>query len=144
MTTAVGCSGLSERSRRYRFFSPVRELSPDQLERVMRSRPPSELALVAEAADGAWMHRFPPSPLEALAGLVTFSWRGPTWLEEDEPLQAHARDPHKRVDVVAIAAGLAATAVGSLLAIEVVLLMLLARPMTSFLFVLGSIEASSS
>jgi uncharacterized protein (DUF427 family) len=51
-------------------------------------------------ADGAWMHRSPPPPLEALAGLVTFSWRGLTWLEEDEPLQAHARDPHKRVDVV--------------------------------------------
>jgi uncharacterized protein (DUF427 family) len=49
----------------------------------------------------AWTHRSPPEPLEALAGLVTFSWdRGLTWLEEDEPLMAHARDPHKRVDVV--------------------------------------------
>jgi uncharacterized protein (DUF427 family) len=49
---------------------------------------------------GAWMHRSPPPPLEALADLVTFSWRDLTWFEEDEPLQAHARDPHKRVDVV--------------------------------------------
>jgi uncharacterized protein (DUF427 family) len=50
---------------------------------------------------GAWMHRMPPEPLAALAGLVTFSWQGPlTWCEEDEPLLAHARDPHKRVDVV--------------------------------------------
>jgi len=49
---------------------------------------------------GAWMHRSPPAPLEALAGLVTFSWRELAWFEEDEPLQAHARDPHKRVDVV--------------------------------------------
>jgi uncharacterized protein (DUF427 family) len=48
---------------------------------------------------GAWMHRFPPSPLEALAGLVTFSWRDLDWFEEEERLQAHARDPHKRVDV---------------------------------------------
>jgi uncharacterized protein (DUF427 family) len=49
----------------------------------------------------AWMHRRPPEPLEALAGLVTFSWGGGlSWFEEDEPLQAHARDPHKRVDVV--------------------------------------------
>jgi uncharacterized protein (DUF427 family) len=49
----------------------------------------------------AWMHRRPPEPLEALAGLVTFSWSGGlTWFEEDEPLLAHARDPHKRVDVV--------------------------------------------
>ncbi len=53
-------------------------------------------------ADGAaWAHRTPPEPLAALAGLVTFSWRDPlTWFEEDEPLIAHARDPHKRVDVV--------------------------------------------
>jgi len=34
--------------------------------------------------------------------MVTFSWRDPlTWFEEEEPLLAHARDPHKRVDVVA-------------------------------------------
>ena len=53
----------------------------------------------ADAA--AWMHRRPPEPLEALAGMVTFSWSDPlTWFEEEEPLIAHARDPHKRVDVV--------------------------------------------
>ena len=52
--------------------------------------------------DGAaWMHPSPPPQLEALAGMVTFSWRDPiTWFEEDEPLLMHARDPHKRVDVV--------------------------------------------
>ena len=52
-------------------------------------------------ADGAaWTHRTPPEPLAALAGLVTFSWSDPlAWFEEDEPLIAHARDPHKRVDV---------------------------------------------
>ena len=34
-----------------------------------------------------------------LAGMVTFSWLDPlTWFDEDEPLLAHARDPHKRVD----------------------------------------------
>ena len=45
-------SGLSDVSRRNRFFAPLRELSPDQLQRVMRSHPPGELALVAESADG--------------------------------------------------------------------------------------------
>ncbi len=45
--------GLSDRSRRNRFFAPVRELSPDQLERVTRSRPPGERNLVAETAEGA-------------------------------------------------------------------------------------------
>ena len=45
--------GLSNRSRRNRFFSPLRELSPDQLDRVTRSRPPSALALVGESAEHA-------------------------------------------------------------------------------------------
>ena len=45
--------GLSERSRRNRFFAPVRELSPDQLNRVMRSHPPGELAFVGETTEGA-------------------------------------------------------------------------------------------
>jgi uncharacterized protein (DUF427 family) len=49
---------------------------------------------------GAWSHSRPPAPLEALAGMITFSWAdGLTWFEEDEPLLVHARDPHKRVDV---------------------------------------------
>jgi uncharacterized protein (DUF427 family) len=53
-------------------------------------------------ADAAWMHHHPPAPLESLAGMVTFAWDHPlTWFEEDEPLLRHARDPHKRVDVVA-------------------------------------------
>jgi uncharacterized protein (DUF427 family) len=51
------------------------------------------------AEGAAWMHHDPPAPLSALAGLVTFSWRDLTWFEEDEQLFAHARDPHKRVDV---------------------------------------------
>ncbi len=45
--------GLSAWSRRNRFFAPVRELSPDQLERVTRSHPPNELALVAETTEGS-------------------------------------------------------------------------------------------
>jgi len=45
--------GLSDQSRRNRFFAPVRELSPDQLQRVTRSCPPDELALVGETVDDA-------------------------------------------------------------------------------------------
>src|SRR4249920_1352323 len=44
--------GLSNTSRRNRFFAPIRELSPDQLERVTRSRPPAEVALVCETVGG--------------------------------------------------------------------------------------------
>ncbi|HEY2297958.1 MAG TPA: DUF427 domain-containing protein [Jatrophihabitans sp.] len=54
------------------------------------------------ADDAAWMHHAPSGPLASLAGMVTFTWREPMmWFEEDEPLLAHARDPHQRVDVVA-------------------------------------------
>ncbi len=54
------------------------------------------------ADDAAWMHSSPSAPLDALAGAVTFSWQDPLrWFEEEEPLFAHARDPHKRVDVLA-------------------------------------------
>jgi uncharacterized protein (DUF427 family) len=69
-------------------------------------------------ADGAaWTHRTAPGPLEALAGLVTFSWSDPlTWFEEDEPLPAHARDPHKRVDVVPSSRHVRVEADGELLA----------------------------
>lgn len=53
------------------------------------------------AEQAAWMHHTPPEPMEALAGMVTFSWDKPlTWYEEEERLLAHARDPYKRVDVV--------------------------------------------
>jgi acetyltransferase len=45
--------GLSDRSRRNRFFGPVRELSADQLDRVTRSRPPGGLALVGETMEAA-------------------------------------------------------------------------------------------
>ena len=45
--------GLSERSRRHRFFSPLRELTPDQLDRITRSRPPGHLALVGETIGSA-------------------------------------------------------------------------------------------
>lgn len=43
--------GLSDRSRRNRFFSPLRELTTDQLDRVTQSRHPGALAIVAETAD---------------------------------------------------------------------------------------------
>jgi uncharacterized protein (DUF427 family) len=52
----------------------------------------------AEAA--AW--RYPDSPLEALRGLVRFDWQAmDEWLEEDEPVYTHPRDPYTRVDILA-------------------------------------------
>jgi len=91
-----------------RSFLPTYYLPPDDVRPGVLVDPREDGGLTTwtveaggeRVTEGAWMHRSPPPPLEALAGLVTFSWRGLTWLEEDEPLQAHARDPHKRVDVV--------------------------------------------
>jgi uncharacterized protein (DUF427 family) len=49
----------------------------------------------------AHLFRGPPPPLEALAGHWTFAWEsGLTWYEEALEVRVHARDPHKRVDVV--------------------------------------------
>jgi acetyltransferase len=43
--------GLSLESRRARFFSPIRELTPDQLERMTHIAFPEAVALVAESVD---------------------------------------------------------------------------------------------
>jgi uncharacterized protein (DUF427 family) len=45
---------------------------------------------------------YPDSPLEALRSLVRLNWNSMTeWLEEDEPVYTHPRDPYKRVDILA-------------------------------------------
>lgn len=55
-----------------------------------------------EARGAAWAYAEPPAGLEALAGYITFDWGAmDEWLEEDEAVHVHARDPHKRVDVMA-------------------------------------------
>jgi uncharacterized protein (DUF427 family) len=52
------------------------------------------------ASEAAW--RYPGSPLEGLRELVRFEWKTlDEWLEEDEPIYVHPRDPYKRVDVLA-------------------------------------------
>lgn len=46
--------------------------------------------------------RFWSSPIEELRGLVRFEWASmDEWMEEDEPVYTHPRDPHTRVDVLA-------------------------------------------
>jgi uncharacterized protein (DUF427 family) len=54
----------------------------------------------ATAASAA--RRYPASPLESLRGLVRFDWAAmDEWLEEDEPVYTHPRDPYTRVDILA-------------------------------------------
>jgi uncharacterized protein (DUF427 family) len=53
------------------------------------------------AAEGA-ARRYPDSPLEELRATVRLDWAAMTeWLEEDEPVYTHPRDPYSRVDILA-------------------------------------------
>jgi uncharacterized protein (DUF427 family) len=46
--------------------------------------------------------RYPDSPLGGLRGLVRLEWAAMSeWLEEDEPVYTHPRDPYTRVDILA-------------------------------------------
>jgi len=46
--------------------------------------------------------RYPDSPMPALRDLVRFEWDAMSeWLEEDEPVYTHPRDPYHRVDILA-------------------------------------------
>lgn len=50
----------------------------------------------------AWIYQDPPAGLAALQGCVSFDWDAmEAWYEEEEEIFVHARDPHKRVDVLA-------------------------------------------
>ena len=52
----------------------------------------------------AWIVRDPPPELAPLHTHVSFAWeRMDAWYEEEEEVFVHARDPHKRVDVLASA-----------------------------------------
>jgi uncharacterized protein (DUF427 family) len=54
----------------------------------------------AVASGGA--KRYPDSPLATLRDLVRFEWAAmDEWLEEDEPVYTHPRDPYHRVDILA-------------------------------------------
>jgi uncharacterized protein (DUF427 family) len=46
--------------------------------------------------------RYPDSPARQLDGAVRFEWNAMgEWLEEDEPVYTHPRDPHSRIDILA-------------------------------------------
>lgn len=57
---------------------------------------------VASATAAGAALRYPQSPIAELRDLVRLDWNSMSeWLEEDEPVYTHARDPHKRVDILA-------------------------------------------
>lgn len=57
---------------------------------------------VAEATSPAAARRYPDSPIEELRDVVHIDWQAmDEWLEEDEPVYTHPRDPYTRVDILA-------------------------------------------
>ncbi|MDQ3105248.1 MAG: DUF427 domain-containing protein [Actinomycetota bacterium] len=60
-----------------------------------------DLAVTGRALEAA-ARAYPDSPLSALRDLVRIEWGAmDQWLEEDEPVYVHPRDPYKRVDILA-------------------------------------------
>src|SRR5437773_8651946 len=60
-----------------------------------------DVKVASATAPGAAL-RYPESPLAELRGLVRLDWSAMSeWLEEDEPVYTHPRDPYKRVDILA-------------------------------------------
>jgi uncharacterized protein (DUF427 family) len=57
---------------------------------------------VGRATAAGAARRYPLSPIAELRGAVRFDWDAMgEWLEEDEPVYTHPRDPHTRVDILA-------------------------------------------
>ena len=60
-----------------------------------------DVKVAGATAPGA-ARRYPDSPIEELRELVHVTWAAmDEWLEEDEPVYTHARDPYTRVDILA-------------------------------------------
>ena len=76
--------------------------------------PTGEIAHSPSRGDGQVLHvkvatataeraalQYPDSPLEGLRDLVRLDWNAMSeWMEEDEPVYHHARDPYHRVDIL--------------------------------------------
>jgi len=72
------------------------EHSPSRGEAVLY-----DVRVDGSVAEGA-AKRYPDSPLPAIRDLVRFDWDAMSeWLEEDEPVYTHPRDPYHRVDILA-------------------------------------------
>jgi uncharacterized protein (DUF427 family) len=60
-----------------------------------------DVKLSRATASGA-ARRYPASPIEELRDAVRLDWNAmDEWLEEDEPVYVHPRDPYTRVDILA-------------------------------------------
>ena len=82
----------------------VAELVPTGATEHSPSRGDAELydVKVARATAPGAARRYPDSPIEEIREAVRIKWEAmDEWLEEDEPVYTHPRDPYTRVDILA-------------------------------------------
>ena len=89
------------------YYLPVKdiagELRPNGESRHSPSRGEAEVLdlHLGPAVRPAAGWRYPDSPIEAIRDHVRFDWTAiDEWLEEDEPVYTHPRDPYTRVDIL--------------------------------------------
>ncbi len=90
------------------YYVPVEDVRAELIDTGDTSRSPSrgtavvcDVRLAGTTAPAAAL-RYDDSPIEAVRGHVRFTWESlEEWLEEDEPIYTHPRDPYSRVDILA-------------------------------------------
>lgn len=90
------------------YYIPVEDVRATLVPQGATERSPSrgtadilDVVTARGTAAGA-ARRYTESPLPELRAAVRFDWAAmDEWLEEDEPIYTHARDPYKRVDILA-------------------------------------------
>jgi uncharacterized protein (DUF427 family) len=89
------------------YYFPQADVRMDLLELLVDDQPGEARYWTAKAGEwvaerAAWSLLDPPPEQAALKGYITFKWDSmDAWYEEAEEVFVHARDPHKRVDVLA-------------------------------------------
>jgi uncharacterized protein (DUF427 family) len=90
------------------YYVPVKDVTAELVATGKTEHSPSrgdalvyDVRVDGAAAEGA-ARQYPDSPLPAIRDLVRFEWAAmDEWLEEDEPVYTHPRDPYHRVDILA-------------------------------------------
>ena len=90
------------------YYLPVQDVRAELLDTGLTHHSPSrgdgrvhDVRIGGRTVAGAALS-YPDSPIEALRGLIRLDWHAmDEWLEEDEPVYVHPRDPYTRVDILA-------------------------------------------
>ncbi len=90
------------------YYLPVRDVTAELVPTGKTEHSPSrgdaqlyDVHVDGAVAEGA-AKRYPDSPLPVLRDLVRLDWPAMSeWLEENEPVYTHPRDPYHRIDILA-------------------------------------------